>query len=359
MKILWYVSSHGWGHGARQRELIRVYRLKYPDTHITVASNIPLWFWEGSKIDSIISGSPSPIVVEKDGDIDLQATRIHFRKFTRNSSSYLKAEVQRQSVLKPDLVISDIDPLPVKAAEINNIPALGIGNFTWDWIMKEMFPELTEEAAQVAEMYSHGTYLKLPMGPDHSPFHSTIDVPLLRGGAPGNRNLVKDILPPGKLCLVALREMPQVTLSFPKGLTAVSCLPQAVHPSCFNITPEELSRAGAAFADLVAACDILVTKPGYGIVSQILSMGKRAVLLTGRNFPEEECLVDALQNRSGISLIRSTSSSPSNIDIPVVAELKNNSPVVSSGADTIVQIIAQSPGLSTNSSFPYNSDDIS
>ncbi len=347
MKILWNVSSHGWGHGARQRELIRVYKLKYPDTHITVASDIPLWFWEGSKIDSILPGSPSPIVVEKDGDIDLETTRAHFHCFVGNSSSYLKTETQRQSLLKPDLVISDIDPLPVKAAGINSIPALGISNFTWDWIIKEMFPDMGYEAAMVADMYHHGTYLKLPMSPDHSPFRSTIDVPLLRGGPPGNPDKAKDLLPAGNICLVALREIPPgIKLSVPDNFNAVSCLPEPVHRICYNITPSELADAGATFADLVATCDVLLTKPGYGIISQILTMGKKAVLLTGRRFPEEKYLLDALESRSGISLINTNSSSAAHLEIPTMEELKDKSPVISSGAEAIVQIVAQYCGLS-------------
>jgi len=342
MKILWNVSSHGWGHGARQRELIRVYRLKYPDTHITVASNIPLWFWEGSKIDSIISGSPSPIVVEKDGDIDLEATRTHFYHFADHSSSYLKAETQRQSLLKPDLVISDIDPLPVKAAENNSVPALGISNFTWDWIIKEMFPDMGYEAAIVADMYHHGTYLKLPMSPDHSPFRSTIDVPLLRGGPPGNPDKVKDLLPAGNTCLVALREIPPgIDLSVPDNFNAVSCLPEPVHRICYNITPSELAHAGATFADLVAACDVLLTKPGYGIVSQILSMGKKAVLLTGRKFPEEKCLLTSLKERPGISLMKINSNCSSDENIRIVTEIEKQPAAVFAESNTIVQLLSQ------------------
>lgn len=343
MKILWYVSSHGWGHGARQRELIRVFRLKYPDTHITVASDVPMWFWEGSKIDSIVAGSPSPIVVEKDGGIDLKATRAHFHLFAEHSSSYLKTEVGRQLLLKPDLVISDIDPLPVKAAGVNSIPALGIGNFTWDWIIKEMFPDMAAEAAIVSDMYHHGTYLKLPMSPDHSPFRSTVNIPLLRGGPPGNPDKVRDLLPTGNICLVALREIPQgVELSLPDNFYAVSCLPKPVHRICYNITPSELADVGATFADLVAACDVLLTKPGYGIVSQILTMGKKAVLLTGRKFPEEKYLLDALKNRYGISLINTNNASDAHLEIPTMEELKDTSPVISKGAEIIVQIVAHS-----------------
>ncbi len=339
-RILWHVSSHGWGHAARQRELIRVYRLKCPDSHITVASDVPRWFWDGSEIDSFIPGSPSPIAVEKDGDIDLKTTQLHFQDFILKSYDYLKTEVAKQHDLNPDLVITDIDPLPVKAAEINSIPALGISNFTWDWIMKEMFPDLREEAKLIADMYHHATYLKLPPGPDHSPFHSAIDVPLLRGGPRGNPEKVNKLLPPGRICLVALRELPPgVELSIPEGFTAVSSLPKPVHHLCHNITHSELSGAGATFADLVAACDVVVTKPGYGIVSQILTMGKRAVLFTGRKFPEEECLLSPLLCRSGTSLIDIDGTASTQSEISKVMEERCPAPVQSNGSEAIVEIV--------------------
>lgn len=170
--------------------------------------------------------------------------------------------------------------------------------------MKEMFPDLEECAAQISEMYSSGTYLRLPMSPEYSPFKNTIDVPLLRGGPPGNKSRVKNLLPEGKVCLVALREMPPgAILEVPEGFTAVSCLPKPIHQKCLNITPEILEANEAVFADLVDAADVVVTKPGYGIVSQILAMGKRAVLFTGRQFPEERCLLAPLKNRPATVLL--------------------------------------------------------
>ncbi len=304
MKILWYVSSHGWGHAARQRELIRIYKQKHPDTIITVASDVPKWFWDNTEINSIIPGVVSPIVKEKDDDIDLEATRTHFQNFIGQSSALLKQEVTRQNTLKPDLIITDIDPLPVKAANLNHIPALGISNFTWDWILKEMFPDMLMEVSTITEMYSSGTFLKLPLSPNYSPFKTTIEAPLLRGGKIGNPSKVKKLLPAGKICLLALRQKIEgMKLRLPEGYTAVSCLPEPAHLNCFNITPSELSQNGATFSDLFAASNILLTKPGYGIVSQIITTGKKAILLTGRNFPEEKFLLPPLQNKKNVILL--------------------------------------------------------
>ncbi|MCD6588594.1 MAG: hypothetical protein J7K88_08590 [Candidatus Fermentibacteraceae bacterium] len=340
MKILWHVSAHGWGHAARQRELIRVYRQNHPGTDIIVASNVPPWFWNASEINTLIPGSPSPVVVEKDGNIHTEATLVHYRNFLKNSAGYLKAEVKKQQQLKPDLIITDIDPLPVKAAETNDTPALGIANFTWDWIMREMFPDLADEAALVSEMYRHGTYLKLPMGPEHSPFRSTVDTPLLRGGPPGHPEKAAPLLPQGSCCLIAIREIPPgIFLTLPEGVSAVSSLPEPVHQNCFNITPSALAAAGATFADLVAACDVVISKPGYGIISQILAMGKKAVLLTGRQFPEERYLLSALTGRPGIVLVGKQSSVSLQEMVANLLQQKSPPASTSEGAEFITSLI--------------------
>ena len=344
MKILWNISSHGLGHAARQRELIRVYKQLNPNAHITIASDVPDWFWDGSGIDTLLRGAPSPIVKEKNGDIDLKETRTHFLNFFKNSSEYLELEKIRQLELNPDLVISDIDPLPVKAAEINGIPALGIGNFTWDWIIQELIPDLGKEVETVTKMYRHGTYLKLPLGPDYSPFSNTVEVPLLRGGPPGNRETVRTLLPSGKLCLLALRELPPgTTFTFPDNFTVISCLPDPIHPICCNITPEKLSSVGATFSDLVDACDVTVSKPGYGVISQILTMRKKAVLFTGRNFPEEEFLLAPLQEKESIKLLPINAEASLSDAIAALTELPEpllTQSCQAGGAEAIVDLIS-------------------
>jgi len=303
-RILWHVSAHGWGHAARQRELIRTVKERYPGVSISLVSSAPDWFWEGAAVGRIVQGNLSPITLEKNGVPDRELTAANLSKFLSMEKDLLSEQLHLQSATAADLVITDIDPLPVKAADINSIPAIGIGNFTWDWILSEMCPDLKEETDRIAEMYSTGIYLRLPMGPDHSPFKTSFEMPLLRGGPRGRPEQVKNLLPQeGVRCLVAFRHLPEsFPAEFPEGMTVITSMPQPQKPGWLNIPQKTLSVHEASFADLVAAADVVITKPGYGIVSQILSMGKPAVLVPGGMFPEEKHLLSALKHRESTEI---------------------------------------------------------
>lgn len=306
MTVIWHVSSHGWGHAARQRELMLAFREQFHNAEVIVASDVPRWFWRGTGITGIVRGSPSPTVEESGWEIDLAATRKKLMDFLDRLDSLLAEELKFHEDLGVDLVVSDIDPLPVAAASAAGIPAFGIGNFTWDWILAELFPDLKLDIARVSLLYSKGTYLRLPMGPPgHNPFKTTVDVPLLASGHCSDTREVRHLFTNGLLCLVALRELPPGGLpDLPQGFLALSSSPEPLSSGILNITPKELSSRGLVFSDLVAAADVVISKAGYGIISQILALGKPCVLLTGRGFPEERFLLEHMRERNTTVILK-------------------------------------------------------
>lgn len=306
MTVLWHVSSHGWGHAARQRELMLAFRERFPRTEVIIASDVPRWFWRGTGMSRVVRGSPSPAVMESGWELDLSATRERLMQFLRRLDSLLAEELRFHEDLGADLVVSDIDPLPIAAASSAGIPAFGIGNFTWDWILSELFPDLEDDIRRVSLLHSGGAYLRLPMGPPgHNPFRRMVDVPLLSGGSCADPEKARLLFPMGMLCLVALRELPPGGLpNLPRGIHAISSAPEPLSNTIQNITPEELSSSELSFSDLVAAADVVISKAGYGIISQILALGKPCVLLTGRGFPEERYLLEHMRERSGTVILK-------------------------------------------------------
>ncbi|HRW78076.1 MAG TPA: hypothetical protein P5207_05350, partial [Candidatus Sabulitectum sp.] len=263
------------------------------------------WFWQGVPVDGSFPGRPSPVAVEENGVPSARLTGENLIDFLGNERELLKEEVKLQRELGADLIVTDIDPLPVRAAEVNRLPALAMGNFTWDWILRRMCPDLAEEAGRVSRMYRWGTYLKLPMGPDHSPFRRKKDIPLLRGGPEGDPERVTGLFPnTGIRCLVAFRHLPEGFPAIPpEGIEPFTSLPEPAAEGWLNINHGILEQKGACFADLFAAADVVIAKPGYGIVSQILAAGKPAVLISNGAFPEERYLLGALRGRQGTAVL--------------------------------------------------------
>ncbi len=78
-------------------------------------------------------------------------------------------------------------------------------------------------------------------------------------------------------------------------VVAQTALPRGrTHTSVHLIDERALYAAGFRYEDLVAAADVVVTKPGYGIIAECLANGT-AVLYTSRGrFPEYDVLVAAM-----------------------------------------------------------------
>jgi len=304
MRAAWYVSSHGWGHAARQRELLRAWLRERPDAEVTVTTEVPGWFWNSMERLRTRRGSAGPMPVEGDGSSDPEATAGALKDFCERADEVVDSE--RRFLEEGDfgLVVSDIDPAPFAAADRMGVPAYGVANFTWDWIYARMLPAMEREVAVLREMYRTGTYLRLPLGPPEHPFGECRDAGLLPGGVPRDPDAARDLLGPGATCLVSLRDPARLGGPLPEvpGWELVSALPENRFGLPRNLTPADMRRAGVSFADLAAAADAVLCKPGYGMVSQILCGGLRAVVLRRTDFPETPYLTEPLHGRDGILL---------------------------------------------------------
>jgi len=292
LRILISVSSHGWGHAARQRELVRLLSSTVPDLEIHVASGAPQWFWHGSPVTRLHPPSFSPLPVDSGGDVDLKLTESALLSFASDMQRNLEIERARIRLLSPDMLVSDVDPLPVLACSDLGIPAFVMGNFSWDWIHANLFPGRSAECSLISAAYSRATYLRLPMGPGYSPCLKTVDMPLLPGGPPGDAVRARILTGPRPYTLLAFREMPVGGIPDTRGEFTVASTESNLLNAKHFIPHQDMLRAGVSFSDLIAGANKVVCKAGYGILSQLLAEGRDAVVLAGRRFPEEPFLLE-------------------------------------------------------------------
>jgi hypothetical protein len=301
-RVAWYVSGHGWGHASRQREIIREITRRLPGLGVTIISTVPGWFWDGLPNVMLCRRASGPVPVEAPGTTDLPATGELLAAFLAGWRGALSREIELLGSVGADLVVSDIEALPFEAARILGMPALGVANFTWDWVFRNLGGGFGEVSNLLEGLYSSGTYLRLPLGPSEQPFCRCIDLPLLPGGSPRDPERARRLFRPGPLMVVTLRDPGRLagsSLLAPVGWQVVTSLPEEIPGVTRNIPPAELDKLGLRFADLVACADTVLLTPGYGIVSQVLAWGSRAIVMRRHEFPEAPYLMKALDGRAG------------------------------------------------------------
>jgi L-arabinokinase len=321
--LVFYISGHGFGHATREIEIIRILQGLAPDLPITVSTQVPPWLFERSLDSSVTLRN-----VECDtGLIQTDSLRADERASIQRASEFYGAFddlVLREAAflrgLGARLVLGDIPPLAFAAAAAAGIPSVAIGNFTWDWIYEgfqehiSAYPSLVRiirhayaQAALVLRLPLHGGFVGLE--------HVIRDIPLIARRSAHTRSECRRGLglPDGTLLLLSFggyglhglnpatpERLPDCTLVITddasgRDLWRDRPSRDGVSGNVAQVSESDLRRRGHRYEDLVRAVDIVVTKPGYGIVSECIA-NDTAILYTSRGrFAEYDVLVEGMQ----------------------------------------------------------------
>jgi L-arabinokinase len=282
MLILFYVSGHGFGHASRSIELIRELRAQRPDVRVVVRTSVPRWLFA-----PIVGETVQVQALETDtGIVQIDSLHLDEERTARDAGRFF-ADFDRRAAIEgamiqgvgADLVAGDIPPLAFAAAERAGVPSVAIGNFTWDWIYG-IYPAFERVAPDVIpairRAYAASTgALRLPLHGGFEPMAGRVrDIPFIA------RRSTRDPADTRRLLGIA-GDRPVLLPSF--GGYGASLPLEALRrsPRLTIIEPVQEPPAGLLYQDLVAAADVVVSKPGYGIVSECVANGT-ALLYTSR-----------------------------------------------------------------------------
>jgi len=310
--VFFYVSGHGFGHASRQIEIINALGAARPDVAIVVRTSAPRWLFDRTaRVPvTLIPGECDTGVVQIDSlRLDERLTIQRAGEFHRT----LPVRAQREAALLHEhdarLVVSDAPPLGCAAADAAAVSSVVVTNFTWDWIYEAYAEHLVEAPDLVPAIRSAyrqaGAAWRLPMHGGFSTFETIVDLPFVARharhtceavrrtlGLPVNRRLILSSFGGyGVSGLDATRldclDEYGVVITHRDAADAAARVPAGVH----QISEAALYGSGLRYEDLVAACDIVATKPGYGIIAECIANGA-AILYTSRGrFAEYDVLV--------------------------------------------------------------------
>ncbi len=291
--------------------MLRELRARAPGLPVTISTSAP-----ASLFESVV---PAPtvravacdvglaqrdaLVIDEAGTVAAwRAFRAGWEQLVDDEAAWLRASGAR-------LVLGDIPPLAFAAAGAAGLTSVALGNFSWDWIYAHLARRqaaLAEAAAGCREAYARATVLlRLPFAGDMSAFPRIEDVPLVArrpGVAKGEARR-----------RLGLDGRPAVLLSF-GGLGMPGLQPSAFGalggfqflltgragegPAPANVRRVDdsvLGGAGLSYPDVVGAADVVVTKPGYGIVTDCIGAGTRLVYTDRGDFPEYPVMVEEMK----------------------------------------------------------------
>lgn len=305
--VAFYVSGHGFGHAVRCSELIRCLWDAEPGLPLLVKTSAPEWLF------SLLAGRRVPVeplecdvgVAQADSlHVDAVETLRRARTLLESWDSIVDSEAKTCREAGVGLIVSDIPAVAFLVAEALGVPSLALGNFAWDWIYEgyasgekgflEIIPALREA-------YGLSTLLlKLPMSPSMDAFPRQRPVPLLVRTTDEPRGRLR-----GRLGLTGGERT--VLLSFggigfgglkPEDLARLDKFrfilfgdPADAAPANVTVLPHRCPN----HHEWVRAADVVVTKPGYGIVAEALASGTPMLHTSRGEFAEYPLLVEAIE----------------------------------------------------------------
>jgi L-arabinokinase len=315
--ITFYTSGHGFGHASRDIEVINALARMRPDIPIQCRTAAPRWLFDltvRAPIDFQPVESDTGIIQADSLSLDAPESIRRAAEFHRGLD--LKADDEARILAESGarLVVADIPPLAVVAAARAGIPAYAFGNFTWDWIYED-YPEAgtsPDLVPVIRDAYAQASGAwRLPMWGGFESIRTIVDVPLVA------RRSTRD---PGEVRrrFGLPEDRPVVLASFggfgarAVPFDAVDCLARCTlvlaettvtrsggdverggrgDGRVMTLNEAELYRTGYRYEDLVAAADVVVTKPGFGIIAECAANGTAIVYTSRGRFREYDVLV--------------------------------------------------------------------
>jgi L-arabinokinase len=293
-RVVAYLTAHGYGHAVRCGCVLAEIQRRHPTATITIASGhdpallarlLPIRFKH--RYVTLDAGA----IDDSSWRVDAPATVNAVRRQHTLRRRLLREELPRLLADRPDIVLADVPALACRLARRAGVPSVAIANFTWDDTYAEVAraagEDLDEEVGQLRADYATATLaLQTPLGYNLCSFKRREFIPLIARRPSRPREMIRAELgigPDQLMQLVALRGV--IPTSGAGGdFTGIRTFALETVPLPYaELLP---TIWNSSFPDLVAAADVVLSKPGYGIVSECLAAGTPFLYLPRTGFLE-------------------------------------------------------------------------
>jgi len=295
-RLLLAVSGHGYGHLAQCAPVINALWDLVPDLHLTVCGALPRSVI-AERLDrdfTFLPLEPDPVLcMRSPWEIDVPASRKVFREFHRDWQTGLRHDTDLLATLAPDLVLADIPWRILHAARQQQVPAIALCSLNWATIFAACCGEGDADAAMLDVMLAGYRAASVFLAPAPALPMPELDNyraigPIARRGRQRRDELLARCERPetARFVLVALGGIATgLPLErWPHREDVVWLNAGAVDSARGDML--DIAATGMEFIDVLASCDAVLTKPGYGTYAEAVCNGIPILTLARPDWPE-------------------------------------------------------------------------
>jgi hypothetical protein len=302
VKILFYITGHGFGHATRNTAVMNALLVRRPDLELYARTEAPEWIFQHS-VSAPVRYQQVRIdagMVEKDLLAqDPAATLQRAQQIFADAGELIRTEAEFVRRSEIQLIVSDIPPLASAIGKAAGVPVVAMGNFSWDFIyapFEDRYPGFGPVIETIRACYSRtDLLLRLPWCHEMEVFPRREQISLVArlpegereetrrqlhaAGVPSDRPMV---LLGGRFPALGPEVLDRVLRHERVTLLSYSDFGVSPRPGFVVLGAEWQPR----FLDVLQASDAVVSKLGYGIASECVSCRARVLYPPREEFAE-------------------------------------------------------------------------
>ena len=306
--LCYYITGHGFGHAIRATQVLKALP---PDLPLILKTTAPERLFREElpgRAFEYISAEYDCGCLQSDSVTVLQReTLARYGEMAARNAARLPDEIAFLQQKGVRCVVSDVPSFPLHAAQAAGVTSFAVANFTWHDIYSE-YVETNEDAALLAQMASEYaaatlaclTPLSVPTVGDV--FSSVERVPLVaRRGNPQREALITalGISPNKHLALLYLGNwgLDIQWAALEQWTDWVFLLDQPLESPIATVRSFDARRWH--YADVAASVEAVISKAGYGTLTECIANSVPLIYLPRHGFREHEALVLGMKEWGG------------------------------------------------------------
>ncbi|MFA6121650.1 MAG: hypothetical protein WCT35_05365 [Sideroxydans sp.] len=303
------VTAHGYGHIAQTAPVVNELARRIPGLRVTVRSAATTSYLQQRftiPFQHVHTALDFGMTMFNAVEVDVPRSLANYREYHADWEAKVTQAAAEMQALQPDLLFANVPYRSLAAAQVAGVPSVAMCCLNWADIYRHYAPDDAESRAIHAQMLaaynSAEIFLKVsPTMPMESLNKERTIAPIAQVGV-AQRALALSGCGASEGDRLVLVAMGGIDYRLPMEKWPRIAGVRWLVPQAWDIQRDDtsaLETMGMSFSDLLASCDVVLTKPGYGTFAEAAYVGVPVIYVSRGEWPEQPYLVDWLR-RHGV-----------------------------------------------------------